>query len=435
MEEQKIYDLIGIGIGPFNLSLAALIDPLEEYETLFFEQKQEFDWHPGMLIEGMDLQTPFLADLVTFANPTSPYTFLNYLHTQNRLYPFYFFNSFDIPREEYNDYCKWVASQLKHCYFDYRVVDVEEISTSSNSYYKVVVKNGKSNVEETYFSKHMVIGTGSIPFIPKDFKPFTEKHVIHTSQYLYHEEDLKKGKAITLVGSGQSAAEVFYDLLKKQSNHEYKLTWYTRSAGIFQKEEAKIGKEVFSPDYVDYFHQLSFQQRKDALEDLNSLRNGVDPKILRNIYDLLYNRSINEHLPVKIQPATEVNGVTEGEELPLQLKCNQWQEGQSFTEGTDRVILATGYKPNLPDWLSKFKEDIIWEDEKRFKVSNDYRIEFKDKRRNHIFTLTNIEHSHGASATNLGLSVLRNQMIINTIAGKSIYPIPKRTIFQQFSPD
>jgi L-lysine 6-monooxygenase (NADPH-requiring) len=37
-----------------------------------------------------EIQVPFLADLVTLADPTSPYTFLNYLHEQGRLYRFYF---------------------------------------------------------------------------------------------------------------------------------------------------------------------------------------------------------------------------------------------------------------------------------------------------------------------------------------------------------
>lgn len=32
----KIYDAIGIGIGPFNLSLAALTNDLQESEILFF---------------------------------------------------------------------------------------------------------------------------------------------------------------------------------------------------------------------------------------------------------------------------------------------------------------------------------------------------------------------------------------------------------------
>ena len=56
---QTIYDLVGIGIGPFNLSLAALSDQTM-LKTLFIEQKQKFDWHPGLLIESTTLQVPFM---------------------------------------------------------------------------------------------------------------------------------------------------------------------------------------------------------------------------------------------------------------------------------------------------------------------------------------------------------------------------------------
>ncbi|MCA3749493.1 MAG: SidA/IucD/PvdA family monooxygenase, partial [Rubrobacter sp.] len=66
------WDLLGIGIGPFNLSLAALLEPVEEVEALFVEKKPRFEWHPGLLMEGTTLQVPFLADLVTMADPTSP---------------------------------------------------------------------------------------------------------------------------------------------------------------------------------------------------------------------------------------------------------------------------------------------------------------------------------------------------------------------------
>jgi lysine N6-hydroxylase len=130
MENKKIYDLIGVGIGPFNLGMAALLDNKEEIEGIFFEESSSFNWHPGMLIEGADLQVPFLADLVTFADPTSKYSFINYLHKHNRLYTFYFFNRFDIPRREYNDYAQWVAGQLDNCRFNKRVVDVTDHVTT-----------------------------------------------------------------------------------------------------------------------------------------------------------------------------------------------------------------------------------------------------------------------------------------------------------------
>ncbi|MGQ4413486.1 SidA/IucD/PvdA family monooxygenase, partial [[Kitasatospora] papulosa] len=72
------YDFIGIGLGPFNLGLACLTEPIEELSGLFLESKPDFEWHSGMFLEGAHLQTPFMSDLVTMADPTSPYSFLNY---------------------------------------------------------------------------------------------------------------------------------------------------------------------------------------------------------------------------------------------------------------------------------------------------------------------------------------------------------------------
>lgn len=120
-----VYDVIGVGIGPFNLGLAALADSVPEINALFFERNESFNWHPGMLIEGTTLQVPFLADLVSMADVTSKYSFLNYLQQHNRLYSFYFLEDFHIPRQEYNHYCRWVAEQLDPCRFG---MNVESIS-------------------------------------------------------------------------------------------------------------------------------------------------------------------------------------------------------------------------------------------------------------------------------------------------------------------
>jgi len=103
MEQHECLDVIGIGIGPFNLGMAALLEKTD-VQALFFERKEQFDWHPGMMLDGTTLQVPFMADLVTMVDPKSPYSFLNYLHEHNRLYSFYFLESFHIPRAEYNHY-------------------------------------------------------------------------------------------------------------------------------------------------------------------------------------------------------------------------------------------------------------------------------------------------------------------------------------------
>jgi lysine N6-hydroxylase len=103
----KVYDFVAIGLGPFNLGLACLTAPISELDGVFLERKPEFDWHPGMLLESATLQTPFLADLVTLADPASPYSFLSYLKDAGRLYSFYIRESFYPLRTEYVDYCRW----------------------------------------------------------------------------------------------------------------------------------------------------------------------------------------------------------------------------------------------------------------------------------------------------------------------------------------
>ncbi len=62
-------DLVGIGIGPFNLSLAALADPLTDLDAVFYDRRPAFHWHPGLLIDGPRVQVPFLAALVPLAAP------------------------------------------------------------------------------------------------------------------------------------------------------------------------------------------------------------------------------------------------------------------------------------------------------------------------------------------------------------------------------
>lgn len=90
----EILDVVGIGIGPFNLSLTALLAEAGYDRTVFLERKPRFSWHPGMLLEGTTLQVPFLADLVSLVAPTSRFSFLNYLQVHDRLYKFLFLKTF-----------------------------------------------------------------------------------------------------------------------------------------------------------------------------------------------------------------------------------------------------------------------------------------------------------------------------------------------------
>ncbi|WP_232725385.1 lysine N(6)-hydroxylase/L-ornithine N(5)-oxygenase family protein [Bacillus sp. FJAT-44742] len=433
MDAGKLYDVIGIGIGPSNLGLAALLDPIEEIDSLFFEQNTSFEWHPGMLIDKSVLNSSFLSDLVTFADPTNPYSFLNYLHKHNRMYQFFFYQKFNIPRKEYNSYAKWVASQLGDCKFGRQVTNVED---GTGDWYEVTVFNIETGENHSYRARHVVIGTGSTPMIPEDIKDEMNEDICHTSSYLYNEKNIKRGSHVSVIGSGQSAAEVFYDLLQDQKHYGYKLSWLTRSPQFFQTEDAKVGREIFSPDFVDYFQSLSFDSRTSALPYLDQARKQIEPGVLENIYNELYHRSIERKDPdVLLQPMTELRGIRSLSVGTYELTMHQWQKNMSYSHVTSKVIVATGYKPNVPKWLKKYNDKIYREDENTMVVGKDYELLFKKERPNHLFTLTNLDQSHGTGATNLALSVYRNQRIINKIAGYERYAIQEDTIFQQFMPD
>ncbi|WP_208590627.1 lysine N(6)-hydroxylase/L-ornithine N(5)-oxygenase family protein [Gracilibacillus suaedae] len=424
------YDLIGIGIGPYNLGLATLTAEKTNLRAIFFDQNGQFAWHPGMLIEGSDLQVSFLADLVTFANPTSKYTFLNYLHEHNRLYKYFFFHKFEMPRAEYAAYLKWVVDQMPNCHFKSQVKDVID----HGDHFEVVVNHWGEQKERSYYTKHVTLGTGSTPVIPFELDDIGSEHVHHSSQYLYHKKRTLQAKHITVVGSGQSASEIFFDLLKLQEHFDYHLSWYTRSPAFLQLDNSKLGQEVFTPDYVDYFHQLPYQERKDSLDLLGQLRKGIDRETLHKIHELLYHRSVdNNKLPVTIQPLTEIQKVVQ-DNSHLKVEAKQWQVGKDVTFETEKVILATGYRPNIPDWFyQRFENKIEWNDDKHFKVDNNFKLVFKlGQRKHHFYTLTNLEQSHGTGATNLELAVDRNIQIINEIAGETVYEEKRGTIFTQF---
>lgn len=421
-------DVIGIGIGPANLGLAALLEEYEDVTCCFFEQESEFAWHPGMLIKGTDLQVSFLADLVTMANPRSKYTFLNYLHESNRLHRFYTFEQFDIPRGEFNEYLSWVAGELDSCQFGMKVEEV----TDCEDGYLVKVRRLKDGALSEYRAKHVVLGTGSKPMVPVDVPEAALPHVTHSSRYVDQQKELHEAETVAVIGSGQSAAEIFLDLLQHQKKGQ-QLSWFARSSEFRELETAELGQELFTPKYVEYFHSLPYEERMNTLPRLAGLRNGIDASTLSRIYQELYHRSVSGEEPsVLIQPMTELEAIHMEDEQQLELHLKQWQLKKEKKITADHVVLATGYTPNIPEWFSAYEPLIEWESDKHFKVTDDFRLVFKDKRSHHFFTFTNLDHSHGTAATNLKLSIYRNQKVIRTIRGDTKEQVKQETAFQQF---
>lgn len=429
------YDLVGIGLGPFNLGLASLLDGMdkstENIDSVFLEQQAEFSWHEGMLIEGTTLEVPFLADLVTLADPTNPHSYLNYLRETGRIYEFYFYETFQIPRREYSDYLRWVSERLDSCQFDRRVTGVRW--DDENDLFVVTAVHPETGEEFEYRASDVALGIGSRPHVPEPLNGDSDS-VFHTSSYRFRRERCLESDSITVVGSGQSAAEVFLDLLEHQPEGGYRLDWLTRSEGFFPMEYSKLGLQHFTPEYTRYVYDLPQELKDDLIPEQGLLYKGIDVNTSAEIYDLLYQRSIgNRTLDVGLFAMTEITDINATDD-GHRLACEHWQTDQAFSHESECVVLGTGYERPIPEFLSPLKEHdrIVWDSEGRFQVSEDYQLEL-DSVPGRIFVQNAELHTHGVGVPDLGLGCFRNARIVNQLAGREIYPEDTNTVFQDFS--
>ncbi|MBI6548395.1 lysine N(6)-hydroxylase/L-ornithine N(5)-oxygenase family protein [Xenorhabdus lircayensis] len=426
----KIYDFIAIGIGPFNLGLACLAQPIQEVSSLFIDQKPAFDWHPGMMLENSTMQTPFMADLVTLASPTHPLSFLNYIKQKGRIYSFYIRESFFLMRKEYNQYCQWAAEQLSNLRFNTRVENITYDAASSR--YTLFCSDTLTGEKHQFSCKKLVLGTGPSSYIPKCCRPFT-KQMVTSGNYLKNKVALQQKKSITVLGSGQSAAEIFYDLLEDVDIHGYQLNWVTRSPRFFPLEYTKLTLEMTSPEYVDYFYGLA-ENKRDALNRTQkSLYKGINSSLINKIFDLMYSKRLSGELDVALYTNSELRQVRhiakeQGAAEKLVLDLFQQEQETAFSLATEGVVLATGYQYQIPGFIEGIQHLIRWDKQGRYDVQRNYSIDHNKE----IF-VQNVElHTHGFVTPDLGMASYRNSRLIQEITGTEHYVIEKSIAFQQF---
>ncbi|AQL42892.1 lysine 6-monooxygenase [Halorientalis sp. IM1011] len=430
MTDDEVHDVVGVGLGPFNLGLAAMLDGVEEaVDAVFLEREPEFNWHEGMLLAGTTMEVPFLADLVTLADPTNPHSYLNYLRETDRLYEFYFYETFQPPRREYNDYLRWVVETLETPRFDREVVAVRW--DESEGCFVVDARHPETGERFRYRGANLALGVGSRPQIPEQLQGHPEDDVFHTANYRYNRERVLGADSVTVVGSGQSAAEVFQDLLQRQSDRDYRLDWLTRSDGFFPMEYSKLGLQHFTPEYEQYVYDLPQSVKDDLIPDQDLLYKGIDPETSAEIYDLLYRRSVGDRDPdVGLFAMTEVRDI-DADDGRYTLDCHQWQSDASFAHESEVVILGTGYERPIPGFLEPLEDAIDWDERGRFEVTEDHRLAIDVP--GDVF-LQNAEfHTHGVGVPDLGLGCYRNTKFVNRLLGRTVYPEDSDTVYQNFS--
>ncbi|WP_181273084.1 lysine N(6)-hydroxylase/L-ornithine N(5)-oxygenase family protein [Brevibacterium oceani] len=451
-----VHDLLGVGIGPFGLGLAALSEPLNDVDAVFLDQRPEFRWHPGMMIEGSTIQVPFLADLVTMADPTSQYSFLNFLKERRRLYPFYIRESFYPLRAEFDEYCRWVAAQLDSLRWNRRVVSVTREDGIFTAIAEVTDDSDAVVTTETYRARHLVLGVGTQPVLPPALQGLNADGaegraagsaggsgqpagvsgaagagpLIHTADYLDNREALLDSGAVTIIGSGQSAAEIYRDLIDDAEDRGVRVDWVTRSPRFFPMEYTKLTLEMTSPEYTDHFRALPDELREHVGREQRTLYKGISGDLVDDIHDTLYRlsrggRTLLTNLVSEAELETAEVDPISGEYL---LGFRNTALNETFTRRSGSVVAATGYKSRVPDFLAPLGDEVRLDSRGRLDVSRHYTINDEGT----IHVLNGEEHTHGVTAPDLGFGPWRASVVLAEVTGREPYQVENRIAFQTF---
>lgn len=406
--QQRAFDIVGIGIGPFNLGMAAMCYDIPSLKCLFIEKTNEFNWHPGLLLPNARLQVPFYADLVTLADPCNKFSYMNFLKKKRQMFRFAISEDYYIKRRTYNEYCRWVTDQLPFLQFNCTCEAVHFDET--NKLYEVNTSSG------IYYAKHLVVGIGSVPFIPSFAATIQHPLLLHSADYLFRREMLLKQNRIVIVGSGQSAAEIFYDLLQCYDGELY---WFTRSARFFPMDYSKLTLEMSTPDYIEHFYSLPDDVRQDILKNQDSLYKGINTSLIEDIY-----ATLNEKQSAKIHLHTNCELRNVSDSFFLNFYHTELQK--EFIQASNAVIFATGYQKANPTFLNPICLQLME------KVKRNYAID----KNNTLFVQNAEQATHGFNASDLSLGPYRNAIILNTILQQEYFTIEKATCFQTFgTPD
>jgi len=413
----RVHDLIGIGFGPSNLALAIALDEQRRagrplVDALFIERQPGFAWHPDMLLSQAHMQISFLKDLATLRNPTSRFTFVNYLHQRGRLQDFINLKTFYPSRREFNDYLGWAAAQFDDsCVYGEEVLEVLPHTQGREVTLLRVRSRDAAGQWHERLARHLVVSIGGTANIPEAFRALKgDPRVMHSSGYLAGLAGHADAQRIAIVGAGQSAAELFIDLHGRPSAPRVDLVM--RARAIRPADDSPFVNEIFNAGFVDHVYAQPDAQRAEMLQEFRHTNYAcADQDLIRQMFAVFYEQRVSgdeRHRFLRRHEIQSVRAAADGIHLNL-LDVNASRES---SQRYDAVVLATGYAREqhhallgeLAPWLG------------RLQVDRDYRVIAPREFRPAVFLQGACETTHGLSDTLLSITAVRSNEIATNLA-------------------
>jgi lysine N6-hydroxylase len=403
------HDIIAIGCGPSNLSLAALATEVDGLDLAVLEAADAFEWHSGMMFPGAQLQVSPLKDLVSLVSPTNPFSFLNFVVSQGRVYRFLVSSRGGVARREFEQYYAWAAQGVGSVRFGHQVRSADW----DGEKFRVATSQG------VHFGQALVLGTGSVPQVPACAQELLGPEVFHVSEYLNAPRDTG-GRRVLVVGGGQSGAEVVRHLLTAPGELPGKLTWLLGRDGVAPLDDSPFANDWFTPPAVRYFNERTVQERDRLLGVQRYASDGVSEELAAQIYRRLYELDYLEQpgpdsFSHAVLPGARLTGLEERGDGAYTACVSGPEAGNKRALCADIVVLATGFGQQVPPYASSLR---LVNDHGTPRARQDYRV---DSGQCPVYIQNGARRSHGIADPNLSLSAWRSAVILNSVTGRPVF--------------
>ncbi|MEV7189639.1 lysine N(6)-hydroxylase/L-ornithine N(5)-oxygenase family protein [Kitasatospora sp. NPDC093102] len=427
--ESGTYDVVGIGFGPSNLSLAVALEEHRangtenQISSLFLERQASFGWHRNMLLPSATMQISFLKDLATFRNPTSSFSFIAYLHAVGRLPQFVNNQDFFPTRQEFHQYLEWAQARVAE-----RVAygsEVRSIRLPSDAeperadHLRVEVVDATGRGVRTIEARNVVISTGLVPSMPEGVE--RDERVWHSSEFLerFRRTDPRELCRVAVAGAGQSAAEIARFLYDELPHAEVYAV--VPSYGYSIADDSPFANQIFDPSAVDDYY-FGTEQTRDAFWRYHSNTNYsvVDDDVIRGLYRRWYDDEVRGVRRLEFLNLTRVADVKRlGAETRVILHKGPDAEVRELA--VDALVCATGYDAMEPTGLLGDLDRFCLRGEAgRYRVERDYRIATAPELRCGIYLQGGTEHTHGLTSSLLSNLAMRSGEILDSIVARRV---------------
>ena len=261
--------------------------------------------------------------------------------------------------------------------------------------------------------RNLVLGIGGRPYVPEFFSSISNDRVLHSSAYLKRIEQIKAGLSVSpriaVIGGGQSAAEIYLNLVNSLPDSQVSMIF--RSGSLKPADSSPFVNEIFHSHFTNVVYAQAEEDRKQHLMDYQDTNYAVvDEEELAALQELFYNQKLRGEEQHRMYNNTNViEAREEGNQVTLLLEDKF--AGEHRTEKFDLVITATGYKRDVHKKALASLEEYFDD----YRVDRNYRLQTHDNFLPGIYLQGYCEDSHGLSDTLLSVLAVRSEEILTSL--------------------